>query len=356
MNANNKWNAIILILILGFVISGCGPGQIVAPTQTPTSPHTPALTETPTQAPSPTQTLTPLPTYTPTPIPSLPPGVKNLVQVFFNNSISFDNKGLVFTNHEVNGFSHWATHLQNIPDVSCAPVYGLGLEFEAITDNIGTNIRKNYLVSAEYPTYQWFFGNVPEEPLREVYVSEAYIESAHGIPFTPGFDASLSLDKTTFSQPDIQKITITIIPRVKMTYPGITVHTQGGPHENASNADISDIPPGEQKGLKGEVISVSPNKKDLFVNDMQLEVNQLYSFSFSIKVEPYAPNTTYIPYVSISWLPKPESSNGDMENGTKVGKTLTWPIENVGTWTWTADGEYQLEWHGGTVYLVNFGG
>jgi hypothetical protein len=345
MKPHDKWNATILALVLGFVISGCELGQIVGSTQTPSPSLTPTITQTPS------------PTLTPTPIPSLPPGVENFMRVDFNNGFSYHNNGLSFSNHEVNGTGHVATHLQNTPDDSHAPVYDLGLEFTAKIDEdeLDDNIREEYLVGIKHPTYKWFFGNVPEEPLRDVYMSESYIELAHGIPFTPGFDASLSFDKTAFSEPDIQTITITIVPRVEMTYPGITVHTQGGSMGTVAAANIFDILPGEHQGPKGEIVSVSPDTKDLFVNNLPLELDQPYSFSFSIKVEPNGPNIIYSPWVSISWCPQTESPSGDLGFGNKKGNMLELDIDKIGTWTWTANGEYQLEWHAGTVYMVNFG-
>jgi hypothetical protein len=360
MKPHNKWNATILALVLGFVMSGCEPGQIVdstqtsMPTLTATHTQTPTHTLTPLPTLTPTITLTPSPTLTATPIPSLPPGVENFMRVDFIDGISYYNKGLSFSNHEVNGVGHWATHLQNTSDDSHAPVYDLGLEFIAKIDGLENNIGKENLVSSERPVYKWFFGNIPEEPLRDVYESEAYIEFSHGVPFTPGFDTSLSIDKTAFSEPDIQTITITIVPRVKMTYPGITVHTRGGPHGNAAEADIFDISPGEHQGTKGEIISVSPDSKNLFVNNLPLEVDQPYTFSFSVKVKPNEPNTIYLPTVSISWCPKIESPSGGLMFGNKKGNTLAWDIDKIGTWTWAANGDYQLEWHGGNVYNVIF--
>lgn len=359
MKAHNKWNATILVLVLGFVMSSCEPGQIVdstqtsMPTLTATHTQTPTNTLTPLPTLTPTITLTPSPTLTTTPIPSLPPGVENFIRVDFNNSISYYNKGLSFSNHEVNGVSHWATHLQNTSDDSHAPVYDLGLEFIAKIDEPEINIREEYLISAERPVYKWFFGNVPEEPLQDVYESEAYIEFAQEIPFTPGFDASLSIDKTTFSEPGIQMVTITIIPRVKMTYPGITVHTQGEPHGNGVEANIFDISPGEHQGPNGEIVSVSPDSKNLFVNNLPLEIDQPYTFSFSVKVVPNEPNIIYSTWASISWCPPIESLSEDLGFGKKKGNMLALDIDKVGTWTWTANGEYQLEWHAGTVYTVD---
>jgi hypothetical protein len=49
------------------VITGCGPGQLLGPTLTPTATLTPTPTHTPTATLTPTPTSTPTPTITPTP-------------------------------------------------------------------------------------------------------------------------------------------------------------------------------------------------------------------------------------------------------------------------------------------------
>jgi hypothetical protein len=354
---------LILILVMSFALQSCDQAQVLdsAPTSTSSPTLTPTITHTPTITPTLTHTLTPSPTLTASPIPSLPPGVENLSWVCFIDTTSYDNPGLVFTNHEVLGVSHWSTHLQNTADDSHAPVYGLSLEFTAELETIGKNIRQEYLVSAEHPVYKWVFGDVPEEPLQDVYIAEAYVQSGEGFPvsFTPGFDASLSIDKTTFSNPDIQTITITIVPREPRNTNGgadITVHAQGGTKGNVADAEIADPLPGQYNGSKDEIISVSPDRMDLFVTHLPLEENKPYSFSFTVKVDPREPNTKYMPYVSISWTPWLAASQGNMENSIARGNTLTWSIDKVGTWTWTANGEYELEWNGGSpMYMVNFG-
>jgi hypothetical protein len=274
--------------------------------------------------------------------------------VVFNNTMSYHVPGDSFTNHEVGGTSHWDTHLQNTSDDSHAPVYGLGLEFDA-TVELGTNIRKEYAVSAVPPTYKWFFGDVPEEPQPEVYRSEAYVESATGTPFSPGFDASIAADKTTFSEPGTQTTTITIIPRVTMTSPGFVVHTQGGPHGNVADVDMLGPTAAQQQGLKGEIVAVSPDKKDLLVENLPLKVGQAYTFAFTVNVKPHQANTSYSPYISINWNPRP-SAGTNAGGGTSRGSSLTWVVDKAGKWTWSANGVYQFQWNVGNVYEVDFNG
>lgn len=345
---------------MGLVTSSCAPSQVLDSTKTvapsPTLTLPPTLT--PTTTPTATQTRTPEPTLTPSPIPSLPPGVENSVRVSFLNTTSYDSPELTFISHEVDGVGHWSPTLQNTPDKSHAPIYGLSLEFKSKMDEIGSNLLRNNLVVEKHPLYKWFFGEVPEEPVRDVYASGAYVESADGftIPFTPEFDASVTADKTTFTELGIQVITITITPRVWINSAHITVHTRPG--GDMAEVKVFDIPTGEQRSAKGEVISVSPDSENLFVTEFPLKKDKPYNFTFSLQVDPHKPEIKYLPWVSISYSPTVISDGTFIksETGVERGNTLIWDIENVGTWTWSATGKYTWKWIGGGAhYMVNFG-
>ena len=310
------------------------------------------LTLAPTLTKAPTET--PVPTITPSPVPTLPDGVENIVAVNFINTSSYESPEFSFTSHEINGVSHIATHLQNTPDKSQAPVYGLGLEFKAEIEKIGSNIARGPLVMNEYPTYQWFFGEVPEEPTRDVYSSEAYIESEVGYskPFTPKFDATISFDKTAFTDKDIQTVTITIIPRgVKDA--NITVHVT--PQSALVDALLINPLPGEHKSALGEVISVSPDSKNLYVNDLPLRENKPYTFTFTIEVDPLISGAKYSPWISIGCG---SSTPIQLETGKVTGNMFEYNMDSIGTWKWTAVGDYTWDWHGSSevvIYNVNFG-
>jgi hypothetical protein len=276
--------------------------------------------------------------------------------VDFIYTAAYNSPEFTFTSHEVKGVSHWATHLQNTPDGSQAPVYGLGLEFQADVDKVSENISDKKLVSKKHPIYRWFFGEVLEEPSWDVYASEAYIESAVGgsIPFTPEFDVTVSFDKTDFSKPDTQQVTIAITPRGEMNFGNITVHTQ--PQQGDASVLVSDIPPGEHKGSNGEVISVSPDAMNLFVSDLPVKKDQPYEFTFSLQVDPHGQAIKYVPYISIGCG---SSTPGfKLESGIDKGSALAFSMENAGTWTWSAAGEYTWDWRGSSmiaIYNVNFG-
>lgn len=274
----------------------------------------------------------------------------------FIYTAAYNSPEFTFTSHEVKGVSHWATHLQNTPDTSQAPVYGLGLEFQADVDAIGQNISQNRMTLKKHPLYQWFFGEVPEEPVRDVYASEAYVESAEGAstPFTPEFDVTVSFDKTDFSKPDTQQVTITITPRGEMNFANITVHTI--PEQGDATVLVSDIPPGEHRGSKGEVISVSPDAMNLFVSDFPVKEDQPYEFTFSLQIDSYGRAIKYAPWISIGCG---SSTPGfKLESGIDKGSALSFSMENAGTWTWSAAGEYTWDWRGSSmiaIYNVNFG-
>jgi len=290
------------------------------------------------------------------PFPTLPPGVKNTVQVDFIYTAAYDSPEFTFTSQEVKGVSHWATHLQNTPDRSKAPVHGLGLQFLAEVEKVGENLSYNKMVWKKYPEYRWFFGEVPEEPLRDVYSSEAYAESATGYstPFTPEFDVAITFDKTDFSKVDTQRVTITITPRGEMKYGNITVHTI--PEQGDTYVLLTDFPPGEHRGAKGEVISLSPDAMNLFVSDFPVKQDQPYEFSFTLRVDPQGRTVRYAPWISIGCG---SSTPGfTLESGIDKGNALSFKIENAGTWTWSAAGEYTWDWRGSSmiaIYNVNFG-
>lgn len=350
MNTKQSFT-VIRILITSLIISGCGPEQLFNTTQTstpsPTFIQVPTLTETTT----PTMSITPAPTFTPTPIPTLPPGVSNLVHVDFFNSFRFHSVAQAFINREVKGFLHNSIHLQNTPDESSAPVYGLGLELSTEPGVIQRGVREEYLEILGPPVFKWFFGNVPEEPIQDVYMSEAYFEpgGSFGALFTPGFDASISVDKMRFSEPDAQVVILTIVPRQDLYNPSFIFHLGGGTYGGAADVVITSLDLGEHRGPAGERITVTPDRKNIGVDDLSLTINEPYSFSMTLRVDPHQLNTKYEPYLGIAWLP------GESIRGTELGNMLTVPIDKVGIWTWTAIGEYLWEWQGpGTQYEVSF--
>lgn len=85
MKKREKTLAISMFILIGILISGCGSGQILEPTSTPT----PTITPNPTFTPSPTNT--PSPTFTPTPTIEPPAELTTLFEeVYFTYYEDFD--------------------------------------------------------------------------------------------------------------------------------------------------------------------------------------------------------------------------------------------------------------------------
>lgn len=89
---NTKQRTIsILFLIVSLIISGCGPGQFLAPTITPSPSNTPTIT--------PTSTPTITPTFTPTLTPT---ATVDFAATATQQSIELENKALAFCNEKKN--------------------------------------------------------------------------------------------------------------------------------------------------------------------------------------------------------------------------------------------------------------
>lgn len=307
----------------------------------------------------PTLTLTssPAPTMTLTPAPTLPPGVTNVVHVDFFNSYSYYSEYQTFTNREVQGFLHAAIGLQNTPDDSSAPVYGLGLEFSTEPGvKRWTNIQRDHLKLMGPPVFKWFFGDVPEADLLTSN-PESYFDPAAdiGIPFTPGFDAAIRVDETHFSETGDQVVTITIVPRQYIENLQFGFHLIGGAHGDKADVVVTSLDPGEHRGPAGESIYVSLDRKDIGIGgDLPLPINEPYSFTMTLRVNPHGSECNYLPYFYVAWI-HGESDRGESGRGATLGNMLVVPVENVGIWTWIANGEYLWEWQGpGIQYSVSF--
>ena len=344
------------LIIISVMVSGCShtdssplepanstplsSGSQNTPLPSRTLSPIPSLTLTPslTREPSQTRTSTPIPspTWTTTPVPTLPAGVNNEVEVAGFNSVRYHSLNQSFTNREVNGYFVTHSHIQNTADASNAPIYGLRLEFSA--DNQGLEPTEEHLIASGPEGFEWFFGNVEEEPIQNIYRSDAYLKSddSYRVPFTPGFDASLIVDKEAFTEPGVQTVTLTITPREELDFLDFIFHLDGGAYGERFDATIANLEPGEHRGPAGERITVTADRKNIAVMSLPLVVNEPYSFSMTLQVNPLpGGGTTYRPYFSISTLP------GSMAGPSEAtGNSITIPVEGIGSWTWSAIGEY----------------
>ncbi len=188
----------------------------------------------------------------------------------------------------------------------------------------------------------WSFGEVPPGTGHEVYVGFGSLDSPGVVPvtFTPGFDASRSADKTEFSAPGIQILTITVTPREATEQFGILIF-----------ADENDlVNPVITSPTSGDGIELRQEGHQLVISPAGLALNTTWTITVTIQVTPKVPEVEYLPFVGIGWR-EPVAS------GTASGNSFSLPVADMGTWTVNAEGDYVWNWSasldlGGSVNLM----
>jgi len=300
------FNGILLMILISSSCAQSPPTTLTLEKMSFSSPETTAAVNATTKAPLPSATNIPAFTLTPgraltkTPVPSLPPGIVNEVQVDYFKSIGYRSLEETFTNREVVGSFSSSSHLQNCADASGAPVYDLKLEFH--TEVTEDYVQRENLVESGPPVFMWSFGDILEEPIPGEYTSEAGIcfDEQYSVPFTPGFDASVKVDKEFFYETGYQEVIVTLIPRQDIQHAGIGFHLDGGQYGANADAVVLDIEPVESRGPYGEQIRVTEDRKDIGISEFPILLNEPYVFSMLLEVSPKGDGVTYRPYTAIA--------------------------------------------------------
>lgn len=276
----------------------------------------------------------------------------NKVRVNFASVWQYDLWGHDFTNREVNGGRHWYTALINEEDETGEPIKDLSL---TLTTDLESNFFwKPDLIKQGPPSYEWFFGEEPEEPLahmgtsgREAFVEfPASLEALIGVDprkieypyrqpakWIPGFDVSRSVDKTVFTSPGTQTLTITVTPRHEKIDKLIV-------EVNAYNS--RNVPAVIVSSTQDVYLLPTSHQYSHYWSDIPVEVDTPWSVTVTIEVTPKVPKIEYMPYVAVIW--NGGEWNWTPTNGTTSGRFISYGWEEMGTWTWSADGDYAWEW------------
>jgi hypothetical protein len=266
----------------------------------------------------------------------------NEVLVYFLSSITHEVRGDTFTNKEVSGSTSWHTRIINTPDETGGPITDLKvtlnseLQFDLVPAQHFTRMGP--------PVYEWSFGSAPEAGSEYLpWLPDACIgfSSAEQSPctFTPGFDVLRSADKTIFSGPDTQTVTITITPREKVDQLenlGVCVHAMPNPdEEHFIDAHITSV-----STSYGEHVELSPDGYDLDIRNIPLETNLPWQLTFNLEVSPEVPKIEYMPYFAINWGdPHAEPYASGTTSGASVSFT-----NDAGSWTVSDKGNYVWSW------------
>ena len=269
-------------------------------------------------------------TFTLSPAPLAANSAANKVSAYFDTAWNYESLEDTFINSQVTGGKWWQAGMMNSPDETGAPVTALYLNLEsAMAFDI---LKMENLVKSGPPTYEWSFGDVPEQSSAGVWVDSLHDSNPVPVTFTPGFDASRSVDKTEFSETGTQSLTITLTPR-EVTE-GFTVLIQAEENEIVNPVITSPT--------SGDGIYLTPDGHSLHIDSIGLELNTTWTINIAIQVIPKVPEVTFVPYVLIG-------QRGMVASGSESGNSFSYPVgdpsDGVGDWTWRAEGLCEWEWN-----------
>ena len=187
------------------------------------------------------------------------------------------------------------------------------------------------------PIYEWYFGDLVEEHKHEGWATDVLVGFINQSPvrFTPGLDVSRTFDKTMFTGPDTQTVTVTVTPRDERIK-GIEIFVHAEENELVSSTIISHSGSGEEQA------HITPDGRYSEVGTpgmgIPVEPNVPVSITVVIQVNPKVPQVEYKPHVGI----KPNMP-GESYAGTSRGSAVSYANE-AGTWTVSAGGSYVWEW------------
>ncbi len=264
------------------------------------------------------------------PIPMAADSAGNHVAAQFRTAWIYDSPEDTFSNAQVTGRKWWQASMHNGPDETGAAIIGLALTLEStLAFDI---LQADHLVTSGPPAYEWSFGDVPEGSDAGAWVDSLHDSNPVPVTFSPGFDTSRSVDKTEFTEPDTQTLTITLTPR-EVTE-GFSVLVQAEQNDMVSPVITSPA--------SGEGVSLRQEGHSLHIDPTGLQLNATWTVTVTIEVTPKASKVVFTPYVMIGW--EGEALTGGSASGDSLSRPLGDPSDEVGTWTWSAEGTYEWHW------------
>lgn len=161
---------------------------------------------------------------------------------------------------------------------------------------------------------------------------DAFVVSRNfSVKVAPGYDVARSFDKTIFIKQGIQKLTVTFIPRDKLIDKvTVYVHTDEDEFVNPVVLSYSSTETGEVK--------IEQDGHRSSINSVPVKPGIPLTVTVNIQVTPKVPLIQYKPYtgIQIERVSVPEE-------GVATGSSVFYTTE-MGTWTWSADGNYVWRW------------
>lgn len=274
---------------------------------------------------------------TPTSSTDLPEG--NHVMVDFLENCEHNIWVDSFANSEVTAGRRWRiSHIDNTADETGEPVRRLKvtLDTDVPFDSVvgfGTT-----LINYGPPTYEWFYPELVEQTEFQGHPFDASLRLIQGdtVTFTPGFDVSRSFDKTVFTTPGTQTVTVTFTKREE-TFDRVLIC-------------VGTMDLGAELLVDAVIISHSDEWYNEYGSDehyaefgitntgIPVELDTPLTITVTIQVTPKVPEVSYKPHIHVA-----PCYPVNLDSSTVEGSSFSY-TNGAGTWTVSADGNYVWTW------------
>ncbi len=268
----------------------------------------------------------------------------NTAEVQYSTFRVYTAPGNTFENGEVTGDTWWHTELWNTPDASEEPIAGPELSLD-------TGLALDWyplasaptLVTEGPPTYEWGLADLSEGEAGTVFVHPTNPADEVLGSFTPGFNASVSVDRIQFSQLEgtqTQTLTITVEkvdPEARIT---LLVFTDESlfPLLPVDKGDLVEAVIPSSYEFPEWTEFVFPGGTGFIMDTMHMEPDETRVIEIPIEVTPKVPRVEYKPAVNVG------SKGAYPERQSHFGTFHSFEVDSLGTWTWSAEGEYDWRW------------
>ena len=260
--------------------------------------------------------------------------------VQFCTSDNYNVSGDSFTNGQVTGTENWFSQL-NVAGMDLQNV-NLNLASSKSFDNFGGGPTPSHITgSTGAYNYEWDFGTVSAGGVAGAQVGL----NNNPVTFTPGFNAKISADSTTFTASGTQILTVTLTPVTTLPDIGIVFNV---PQSQSFTAIVKSVTTPDGAPLDNYGISADGSNVNININNPSTNTTYIYQIKIQLTLPSGVNQLEFMPSVCVNtYLP------GDYGS---VASTSVQYTNGAGTWNWSSDDSRTWNWSEGISRGVNFQG
>jgi len=233
--------------------------------------------------------------------------------VNFGTQYNYAVSGGSFTDAPVTGNKDWGSSVSG----ASVPLNNVNLNLASSTSF--DNVNPTPVITGSY-NYLWAVGTLSAG--GSLYTRVGLNNSP--VTYTPGFDASVKADKTTFTTNGTQTLTVSVTPR--QAFPnglGIGVNVPGG--DQYANAIITSW---KLAGGTSTTNGISTDGSNLNINIPSPTENITYTYTITIQL------TLQSGVTQLEFMPGMGVTSQSIVAGSSTGKSVSNTTTGAGTWTW----------------------